>query len=64
MARAGFATGQNPFGAVIEAERTLRRTELDYQLARAEYGYLGAAALLCALLAAVYRRSSASPAAV
>src|SRR3954470_172567 len=33
------------------------------ELARAEIGYFGAATLLCALLALVYRRSSASPAA-
>jgi outer membrane protein TolC len=37
IARAGFATAQNPFFAVIEAERNLRTTELDYQLARSEY---------------------------
>ena len=37
-ARAGFATFQNPFASVIDAERNLRRVELDYQLARAAYG--------------------------
>jgi outer membrane protein TolC len=37
-ARAGFSTFQNPFPSVIDAERNLRRTELDYQAARAEYG--------------------------
>jgi outer membrane protein, heavy metal efflux system len=36
-ARAGFITAQNPFMAVIEAERSLRSVELEYQLARAEY---------------------------
>ena len=37
-ARVGFSTFQNPFGSVIDAERNLRRVELDYQVARAEYG--------------------------
>ena len=36
-ARAGFITGQNPFMAAIEAEKSLRSVELDYQSARAEY---------------------------
>jgi O-antigen/teichoic acid export membrane protein len=36
---------------------------VDDELARAEVGYLGAAVLLCTLLAAVYRRPAASPAA-
>ncbi len=36
-ARAGFVTGQASFTAVVEAERGLRSTELDYQRARAEY---------------------------
>jgi cobalt-zinc-cadmium efflux system outer membrane protein len=35
-ARAGFTASRNPFMAVIEAERNLRTTELDYQMARAE----------------------------
>ncbi|MDA0185017.1 hypothetical protein OJ997_32230 [Solirubrobacter phytolaccae] len=34
---------------------------IDDELTRAEVGYLGAASLLCALLAIVYRRPSASP---
>lgn len=34
---------------------------IEDELVRAEVGYLGAASLLCALLAVVYRRSSASP---
>lgn len=34
---------------------------IDDELTRAEVGYLGAASLLCALLALVYRRPSASP---
>jgi O-antigen/teichoic acid export membrane protein len=37
---------------------------VDDALTRAEVGYLGAASLLCALLAVVYRRPGASPAAV
>jgi outer membrane protein TolC len=37
-ARASFATAQTPFTSVIDAERNLRRVELDYQLTRAEYG--------------------------
>lgn len=36
-ARAGFITGQNPFMAVIEAEKNLRSVELEYQMARADY---------------------------
>jgi outer membrane protein, heavy metal efflux system len=36
-ARAGFITGQNPFMAVIEAEKNLRSVELEYLTARAEY---------------------------
>ncbi|MGC4087759.1 MAG: TolC family protein [Polyangiaceae bacterium] len=36
-ARAGFVTSQNSFSAVIEAERNLRRVELDYQMAHAEH---------------------------
>lgn len=35
-ARAGFTASRNPFMAVIEAERNLRTTELDYQTARAD----------------------------
>lgn len=35
-ARAGFTASRNPFMAVIEAERNLRTTELDYQMARAD----------------------------
>ena len=35
---------------------------VDDALTRAEVGYLGAASLLCALLAVVYRRPSAPPA--
>ena len=35
-ARAGFTASQNPFMAVIAAEKNLRSVELDYQLARAE----------------------------
>jgi cobalt-zinc-cadmium efflux system outer membrane protein len=35
-ARAGFTTSQNPFMAVVEAEKNLRSVELDYQMARAE----------------------------
>ena len=35
-ARAGFTTSQNPFMAVIDAERSLRALELEYQKARAE----------------------------
>jgi len=36
-ARAGFVTSQNPFMAVIEAEKNLRDVELEYQMARADY---------------------------
>ena len=36
---------------------------VDDELTRAEVGYLGASVLLCALLAVVYRRPAASPAA-
>ena len=36
LARAGFVSSQNPFMAVIDAERSLRTLELDYQKARAE----------------------------
>lgn len=36
-ARAGFTTSQNPFMAVIDAERSLRGLELEYQKARAEH---------------------------
>jgi outer membrane protein, heavy metal efflux system len=35
-ARAGFTASQNPFMAVMEAEKNLRSVELDYQMARAE----------------------------
>ena len=35
-ARAGFTTSQNPFMAVMEAEKNLRSVELDHQMARAE----------------------------
>jgi len=35
-ARAGFTTSQNPFMAVVEAEKNLRTVELDYETARAE----------------------------
>jgi hypothetical protein len=35
---------------------------VDDALTRAEVGYLGAASLLCVLLAVVYRRPSAPPA--
>jgi outer membrane protein TolC len=37
-ARAGFSTSQNPFVSVVDAERNLRRVELDYQAERAGYG--------------------------
>jgi len=36
-ARAGFTTSRSPFVAVVEAARNLRKTELDQQLALAEY---------------------------
>ena len=36
-ARAGFVASQNPFMAVIGAEKNLRGAELDYQVARADY---------------------------
>jgi outer membrane protein TolC len=36
-ARAGFVTSQNPFLAVIQAEKNLRQVELEYQMARADY---------------------------
>ena len=35
-ARAGFTASQNPFMAVVEAEKNLRSVELDYQMARAD----------------------------
>lgn len=35
-AQAGFITSQNPFMAVIDAEKNLRSVELDHQLAQAE----------------------------
>ncbi|HEX4341529.1 MAG TPA: TolC family protein [Polyangiaceae bacterium] len=35
-ARAGFTASRSPFTAVIDAERSLRTVELDYQTARAE----------------------------
>jgi cobalt-zinc-cadmium efflux system outer membrane protein len=35
-ARAGFTASQNPFGAVIEAQQSLRQLELEYQVARAD----------------------------
>jgi cobalt-zinc-cadmium efflux system outer membrane protein len=35
-ARAGFIASQNPFMAVVEAEKNLRSVELEYQMARAE----------------------------
>lgn len=35
-ARAGFTASQNPFIAVVEAEKNLRSVELEYQTARAE----------------------------
>jgi cobalt-zinc-cadmium efflux system outer membrane protein len=35
--RAGFVTAQNPFMAAIDAEKSLRSLELEYQVARAEY---------------------------
>jgi outer membrane protein, heavy metal efflux system len=36
-AHAGFVTSQTPFAAVLEAEKNLRKVELDYQMARADY---------------------------
>lgn len=36
-ARAGFITSRNSFNVVVEAERNLRRVELDYQTQRTEY---------------------------
>jgi outer membrane protein TolC len=36
-ARTGFTTSRNPFTAVIDAEKSLRSIELEYELARAEY---------------------------
>jgi outer membrane protein TolC len=36
-AHAGFVTSRTPFAAVLEAERNLRKVELDYQMARADY---------------------------
>lgn len=35
-ARAGFVSSATPFIAVVDAERSLRRVELEYQMARAE----------------------------
>jgi outer membrane protein TolC len=35
-ARAGFVASQNPFFAVVEAEKNLRSVELDYQMARVD----------------------------
>ena len=35
-ARAGFVSSRSSFMAVIDAERNLRKVELDYQMARAE----------------------------
>jgi outer membrane protein TolC len=35
-ARAGFITSQNPFVAVVDAEKNLRSVELEYQVARAD----------------------------
>ncbi|MEI9938710.1 MAG: TolC family protein [Pseudomonadota bacterium] len=35
-ARAGFTASQNPFMAVVAAEKNLRSVELDYQVARAD----------------------------
>jgi outer membrane protein, heavy metal efflux system len=35
-AQAGFTASQNPFMAVVAAEKNLRSVELDYQMARAE----------------------------
>jgi len=35
-ARAGFTASQNPFLAVVQAEKNLRSVELEYQLARAD----------------------------
>jgi outer membrane protein TolC len=36
-ARAGFISSQNPFTAVVDAEKNCRTVELDYQVARADY---------------------------
>jgi outer membrane protein, heavy metal efflux system len=36
-ARADFVAAHNSFMAVVQAERNLRKVELDYQMARAEY---------------------------
>lgn len=36
-ARAGFITSQNPFAAVIDAERNLRTVELEYEMKRADF---------------------------
>jgi outer membrane protein, heavy metal efflux system len=36
-ARAGFITSQNPFVAVIDAERNLRNVELEYEMKRADF---------------------------
>jgi outer membrane protein TolC len=36
-ARAGFISSRNPFVSVVDAERNLRRVNLDYQMARADY---------------------------
>lgn len=35
-ARAGFTASQNPFMAVVQAEKNLRSVELEYQMARAD----------------------------
>lgn len=35
-ARAGFTASQNPFFALVAAEKNLRSVELDYQVARVE----------------------------
>lgn len=37
-ARTSFTNSRGSFPMVIDAERNLRRVELDYQLTRAEYG--------------------------
>ena len=36
-ARAGFIASQNPFVAVVDAEKNLRSVEIEYQMARADY---------------------------
>ena len=55
---AGLCFARYPLFCTVDSD-----TLIDDELTRADVGYLGASVLLCALLAVVYRRPAAPPAA-